>query len=129
VYVATDAGTERVIRAPSTLRREGHRGVETNPKTAIIQTMYASPTGDRVSVLVDAGSHTEVRILEAKKLTLERTVKTPLGWINMGPFSDDGRTFSISIGVPERPYDIFSVEAATGAPATRGCASALEFGP
>ena len=117
VYVATDAGTERtLVRAVDVATGEVIGAYEeTNPKTAIIQTMHASPTGDRVSALVDAGSHTEVRILDAKKLTLERTVKTPLGWINMGPFSDDGRTFSISIGVPERPYDIFSVEAATGA--------------
>ena len=85
-----------------------------------------------MTVLVDAGSHTEVRILDARKLTLERTVGTPLGWINVGPFSDDGKTFSVSIGVPERPYDIFRVDAATGAltPLSEGARPALDaLGP
>ena len=124
-FVATDAGTDRaLVRAVDIATGTVVETYEeTNPKTAIISTMYASPTGDRVSVLVDAGSHTEVRILDARKLKLERTVRTPLGWINVAPFTDDGKTFFVSIGVPERPYDIFRVDAelrrAHGAPRGR----------
>jgi dipeptidyl aminopeptidase/acylaminoacyl peptidase len=77
-------------------------------------TVLPSPAGDVIALGVDAGTHGEVRILDAKKLTVLRTVQAPLGQVVLGAFRDDGRAFSIMLSLPNQPPDVFAVETRTG---------------
>jgi dipeptidyl aminopeptidase/acylaminoacyl peptidase len=76
--------------------------------------MLAAPSGDVVAVGVDAGTHGEIRILDAQTLTLRHTVTVPLGEIFLGAFRPDGRAFSFSFSRPEQPDDPYAVDVATG---------------
>jgi len=77
-------------------------------------TVLPSPAGDVIALGVDAGTHGEVRILDAKKLTVLRTVRAPLGQVVLGAFRDDGRAFSIMLSLPNQPPDVFAVETRSG---------------
>ena len=83
--------------------------------TASIEGISVSPKDDRIAISVDAGNHNEVRILNASTLKLQGTVKSPLGTANPGEFSEDGKVFTMRLGTPDRPTDVFEVDAATGA--------------
>ncbi|MET0884858.1 MAG: prolyl oligopeptidase family serine peptidase [Mycetocola sp.] len=115
IYIATDQGTESsvLLALDARTRREVGRYVNNSPATAPM-TVLVSPIGDRVVVGVDAGSHGEVRILNAKTLALQHGVNVPLGDISVGSFRSDGKAFSLLISLPDHPADIYSVDAATG---------------
>ncbi|MBI5536277.1 MAG: S9 family peptidase [Deltaproteobacteria bacterium] len=119
VFVGTDEGKEgfSLLAIDPKSSQVKARWVVDNPPTASIAGIFASPRGDRLLVLVHAGSHTEIRILDAQKLTVQRTVKTPLGEISAGPFTKDGSRFAYWVSTPDRPADLFVADAATGASA------------
>lgn len=73
-----------------------------------------SPRGDVLALYVDAGNHGEVRILDARKLTVQREVPVPLGQVALGAFRPDGGAFSVMVSAPAGPPDIFAVDARTG---------------
>jgi len=115
-YVATDEGKEGSALLAidvKTLAIKARYAVD-DPSTASIASFSVSPTGDRIAVHVNAGNHAQVRILDAKKLTLQRRVKMPLGQGGIGPFTADGRAFTHWISTAEKPADIFLADAATG---------------
>jgi dipeptidyl aminopeptidase/acylaminoacyl peptidase len=93
--------------------KEVARHVQDAPPTASMS-FAPSPKGDRLAVRVDAGHHGEVRILDAKNLKLERSVKVPLGDVSLGEWRDDGKAFSILVSLPDKPADPYMVDAATG---------------
>jgi len=116
VFVSTDEGKEGfsiLAIEPKTGMVKARWTVE-SPSTASIANLLVSPRGDRLLVLVNAGNHTEIRILDAKKLTVQRTVKAPLGLISAGPFTNDGSRFTYWVSTPDKPADLFVAEAATG---------------
>lgn len=80
-----------------------------------IEQVLVSPSGDRVAIMVDGGNHSELRILDARSLRLERTVKTVLGAAFLGAFTGDGARFTISQSRPDLPSDVFAVDAKSGA--------------
>ena len=86
-----------------------------DPASAFVSTLQVSPRGDQIAIAVNAGNHTEIRILDAKTLALRTKVKAPLGWMDTTRYSDDGTRFGLSVSTPEKPADVFSVDAATGA--------------
>src|SRR5262249_6355662 len=61
----------------------------------------------------DAGHHDELRVLSMQKLAEKGTVKTPLGSISLGLFAEDGKSFTIAESLPDKPRDIYRVDAAT----------------
>ncbi|HEY8038415.1 MAG TPA: hypothetical protein VIF15_01425, partial [Polyangiaceae bacterium] len=79
VYVATDEGKESSALLALDARSKAVKGryVVDNPSTGSIGAMQVSPRGDRIAVGIDEGNHVEVRVLDAKKLTVQRTLKTP----------------------------------------------------
>jgi dipeptidyl aminopeptidase/acylaminoacyl peptidase len=81
--------------------------------TGIVR-LSVSPRGDRLAILVDAGNHGEVRVLDARTLKLVRNVPVPLGDVRLGPWRPDGRAFSLMIAPADRPPDVFAVDPATG---------------
>jgi dipeptidyl aminopeptidase/acylaminoacyl peptidase len=113
VFVTTDDGERVVLLAidPAT-GTELARYRDAIPTARL--TVLPSPTGDVLALGVDAGNHGEVRILDARKLTVLHTVKAPLGDVALGAFRGDGRAFSLMISLPNQPADVFAVETATG---------------
>jgi dipeptidyl aminopeptidase/acylaminoacyl peptidase len=116
VYVATDEGKEGFALLGLDVKSKAVRGryVVDNPSTASIGPFQVSPRGDRIAVGIDEGNHVEVRILDARRLTVQRTLKTPLGLANIGPFTDDGRSFTFWQATFNHPADPFLADAATG---------------
>ncbi|HEU4735154.1 MAG TPA: prolyl oligopeptidase family serine peptidase [Kofleriaceae bacterium] len=113
VFVTTDEGERVVLLAidPAT-GKELARYRDAVPTAQL--TALPSPAGDVLALGIDAGNHGELRILDARKLTVIRTVKVPLGQIVLGAFRDDGRAFSVMISLPDQPPDVFAVETRTG---------------
>jgi len=85
-----------------------------SPPTAFVSTIQASPRGDQIAITVNAGNHSEVRILDAGTLALRRRVNAPLGWLETTRYSDDGARFGVTVSAPQAPADVFSVDAASG---------------
>jgi dipeptidyl aminopeptidase/acylaminoacyl peptidase len=129
IYVATDHGSEtHVVEARdratlavvATYRQDA-------PAAAEISAIVPSPRGDRVAIMVDAGYHSSVRILDATTLAVVADAQLPLGTAGLGTnsetrvrlgggtFSDDGSHFTVNVSVPDAPDDIYLVETATGA--------------
>jgi dipeptidyl aminopeptidase/acylaminoacyl peptidase len=115
VLVATDDGGESsfVLALESNGVVSG-RYQEESPATASIDGLVVSPKDDRIAIVVDAGSSSVVRMLDAHSLKLVGGVKTPLGTAATGEFSDDGKAFTIRVASPDKPTDVFVVDAATG---------------
>lgn len=115
VFVVTDDGDRVVLLAldPATGKEVG-RYVNTDVPTAQLAVL-PSPKNDRLVLRIDAGTHGQIKILDARTLKVQRKVKVPLGDVQVGAFRDDGRVFSILISRPEQPADVYSVDAASGA--------------
>jgi dipeptidyl aminopeptidase/acylaminoacyl peptidase len=88
---------------------------EADPATASVGSVTASPRGDRLAIQVDAGDHTEGRLLDAKTLKVTAKVSAPLGFMYFMRFSDDGLKIPAAIASADAPLDVFSVDATTGA--------------
>ena len=115
-FVATDEGKEMtaVLAVDVATTAVTARYAIDVPKSASVAGMRVSPTGGSLALLVDAGNHSEIRTLNARTLTFERTVATPLGVANIGPFTSDGKSFPYWIATAEKPADLYLADAATG---------------
>ena len=116
VYVATDDGQEtaNVVMIEHATGVVSARYKEEIVPTGQLDYLTVSPKDDRVALSVNAGNHTEVRVLDAKTLKLQRTVKTPVGVVANGRFTEDGAAFTMRMGTPDKPNDIYEVDAASG---------------
>lgn len=116
VYVATDEGKEGFALLALDVKTKAvkRRYAVDDPATASIGALQVSPRGDRIAVAIDEGNHVEVRVLDARKLTVQRTLKTPLGLANVGPFTDDGKSFTLWQATFNHPADPFLADATTG---------------
>jgi len=85
-FIATDAGIEGhflIALDPRALTKRAEYRQE-DPGTAEIGAIVPSPIGDRLAVLIDAGNHTTVRLLDAHSLTRTADVSAPLGSVELG---------------------------------------------
>lgn len=116
VFVATDEGGESsfVLALDAATGKVMAQLKQESPATARVDEIQVSPRGDRLALRVNAGSYSEVRIADAKTLALQGKVKAPLGAVRTGPFSEDGKSFTITQSTPDHPGDIFVADAATG---------------
>src|SRR5437764_122474 len=128
IYVATDHGSER--HTVEAVDRDSLRVVATYvqdaPATAEISAIVPSPRGDRIAIMVDAGNHTTVRLLDATTLAAVADAHTGLGLttvginsetrvrLGTGVFTDDGARFTIGVSLPDAPDDVYLVDTATG---------------
>ena len=116
VFLTTDDGGD----ASYVIRIEPGSGVisgrykEESPLTAQVDDVIVSPKEDRLAIVVDAGNHTETRILD-ESLKVVTVVKSPLGTIAAGRFAADGKSFTAFLSTPEKPGDVFDVDATSGA--------------
>jgi len=115
VFVSTDMGAESSVLLALDPKSGKELGRYTNesPKTGPMG-LRVSPKGDRIAIGVDAGNHGEIRVLDAKTLKLQKPITVPLGNITLGAWRDDGKGFSISISLPDRPADPYFVDVASG---------------
>ena len=92
VYVATDGGGEQawLLALDAETGKEKARYVETSPVLAAIDTVVVAKTGDSLALLIDAGNHHEVRLLDARTLKPKAKVPMPLGQGSLSAFSEDG---------------------------------------
>jgi dipeptidyl aminopeptidase/acylaminoacyl peptidase len=116
VLVGSDGGGEQalVLSLDAATGKEMARYVETRPVTAGIGGISVAKRGNTIAVMIDAGNHTEIRLLDAMTLRPRSQVALPLGSGGAGAFSDDGKRFTFTWSTPNAPNDIYAVEAATG---------------
>ena len=129
-FVATDAGPDSysVLALDTASLATLAEYKQDAPASAGVGAIATSPRGDVIAIVVDAGNHTTVRVLDAKTLAVRKEVATPLGTVSLGTttevnvpivngetFSTDGAHFVIGISRPDAPSDIYVVDTATGA--------------
>ncbi|AKT41130.1 S9 family peptidase [Chondromyces crocatus] len=116
VFVATDGGGEAglVLALDAATGRELARYTEEHPRTAKAAELAVSRRGDRVAVRMNAGNRSEVRLLDAQKLTPAGTVALPLGSGTLSDFSADGKRLGVSWSTPSAPADVMAVDTASG---------------
>ena len=116
VLVATDGGAEQALLLALDVEsgREVARYVETKPATARVNTLAVDKTGKLVALGLDAGNHSDVRLLDADTLKPASTVSLPLGTGTVGAFSEDGQRLTIAWSTPSSPGDVLAIEAGTG---------------
>ncbi|HTR53952.1 MAG TPA: prolyl oligopeptidase family serine peptidase [Kofleriaceae bacterium] len=115
-------GSEARGRAALVLRIDAASGVElaryeeTAAPHASISGIAVSPQGDRIAVGIDAGDHTELRLLDA---ALQHVRTAPLGLVSgwIGRFSADGARLAATLTRPDAPTDVFAIDTVTGEPA------------
>lgn len=131
IFVATDNGTEHHVVVALDRETLAPLAVyhQDAPATAEVAAIVPSPRGDRVAIMVDAGNHTMVRMLDARTLAVVADVHAPLGTIGLGTnsetrvrlgggaFAEDGARFVISVSLPDAPDNVYLVDAATAAAA------------
>ena len=127
IYVATDNGSETHVVVALDRETLAPRATytQTSPATAEIAAIVPSPRGDVVAVMINAGNHSSVRLLDARTLAKLRDVDLPLGTHGLGnvsetrvrlgggTFADDGAHFTLNVSVPGAPDDIYLVDTAT----------------
>jgi len=87
---------------------------EPTAKTASTVGITASPKGDRVVALLDAGDHFEVRMLDATTLAPLPLPNLPLASFSVGQFTDDGATLTLTELSATGPADIVALDVASG---------------
>jgi dipeptidyl aminopeptidase/acylaminoacyl peptidase len=115
VYVATDLGTEQAVL----LAIDGKTGKEqaryaVAPATAELGGIAVAQRGGLIAMSLLAGNHSELRILDGRKLTPVAKVEMPLGQGGAAAFSEDGARLVLQWSTPRAPTDLYSIDARTG---------------
>jgi len=115
VLLATDGGAEQalVLSLDAVTGKETARYVETERSTANIAVDVAR-RGNAVALTIDAGNHSELRVLDATTLEPKVRVPVPLGTGAVGKFADDGKRIAVTWSTPTAPTDVYAVDVATG---------------
>ncbi len=115
IFVATEAGEDAALLAlDAKTFVEQARYVETKPATAHIEDLAVAKKGERVALLVDAGNHTEVRLLDARTLKPAVPIAMPLGSGAGLTFSDDGKTLGLEWSSADTPNDLLAIDTKSG---------------
>jgi dipeptidyl aminopeptidase/acylaminoacyl peptidase len=115
-FIATDGGAEQALLVAIDLAsgKEVARYVERKPATARVNALVVSKQGDLVALGLDAGNHSDVRLLDARSLESKATVTLPLGTGSIGAFSEDGKRLTIAWSTPSAPSDVLTVDTESG---------------
>ncbi|MEO6576152.1 MAG: prolyl oligopeptidase family serine peptidase, partial [Polyangiaceae bacterium] len=115
IFVSTQSGDDAALIAldPKTFAEKA-RYVETKPATAHIEDMAVAKKGERIALVIDAGNHSEIRLLDAKTLKPTVPVATPLGSGAGLAFSDDGKTLAFEWSSADAPNDLFAIDTGSG---------------
>lgn len=116
IFVATDRGGEASALLALDVRTGEIRASWTpDPPTASLDQVVVAPSGGVIAVRMNAGNRTELRLLS--EATLKELVRPglPLGSLEVGEFTPDGRTLAVSLSTPELPGEPYAIDVATGA--------------
>jgi dipeptidyl aminopeptidase/acylaminoacyl peptidase len=115
VYVATDGGEEQAL----VLALDAKTGKvlathEVSPPSAQVESLAVAKKGGAIALSVLVGNHSEVRLLDGKKLTPKATADLPLGQGFATEFSADGKRLVAQWSTPRVPQDIYAIDVKTG---------------
>jgi dipeptidyl aminopeptidase/acylaminoacyl peptidase len=110
VLVATDEGGERQQLLALELATGKEVARYSEPGQAEIRTVIASRQGGTLALGVQAGDHSEVRLLNAKSLAPRAKLALPLGAGGPNGFSDDGKRLSVTWSTAATPTDLYVVD-------------------
>lgn len=105
----------RVLKLDAATGAEQARYDEATATTASISDIVASPAGDRVVIGLDAGDHSELRVLDPRDLHAIAIPRLPLAAVALEMFDAGGSHLTLSIRSPEAPPDIATLEVASSA--------------
>jgi dipeptidyl aminopeptidase/acylaminoacyl peptidase len=110
VLVATDEGGERqhLLALDVTTGKEVARHSE--PAQVVIQDVIVPKHGATLAIAVQAGDHSEVRLLNAKSLASRAKLALPLGAGGPVAFSEDGKRLSVTWSTANTPNDLYVVD-------------------
>jgi dipeptidyl aminopeptidase/acylaminoacyl peptidase len=115
VFLATDQGGESsalVALDPATGKVKARWSPD--PATAALDQIVVSPTGRELAVRLDAGNRSEVRLLDAGMMVERARPPVPLGAVDLGEFTRDGRRLPMVLSTPDRPGEPFALDVETG---------------
>ena len=113
VYVATDGGGEQQLLLALDAK-SGKQLAKYNAPGEITSVVVAK-NGGLVAVTVSVGTHSEIVLLDGKKLApAKQKVKLPLGSGFTTGFSEDGKRLSVTWSTPSSPHDVIAIDTATG---------------
>jgi dipeptidyl aminopeptidase/acylaminoacyl peptidase len=105
----------RVLELDAASGAERAHHDETAAPTASIGDIEVSPAGDRVVIELDAGDHSELRVLDPRDLHALATPNVPLASLDLGTFDPDGGRLTMTIRSPQAPPDIAALDLSSGA--------------
>ena len=105
----------RVIKVDGATGAEQASYEEAAVPTAGLGGIAVSPAGDRVVVALEAGEHSELRVLDARDLHALVAPRVPLGDIDTEEFDAGGRRLGLTVRRPDAPPEIAALDVATGA--------------
>jgi dipeptidyl aminopeptidase/acylaminoacyl peptidase len=113
-YVATDDGQEAayVIDINPASRTVSGRYKEDVAPTGKIISVESQPKGTLMTITVDSGDRTEVRLVDSIGMKLKTTVKAPPGVSFAVRWVSDGASFVMNSSSPEAPMDVSMVDVA-----------------
>ena len=115
VYIATDLGAEQgmILALDAKTGKEVARHAVA-PPTAQINSVVVAKRGGLIAASLLVGNHSEIRILDGKKLTPGAKVEMPLGQGAATAFSEDGTRLVAQWSTPRTPTEVYSIDPRTG---------------
>jgi dipeptidyl aminopeptidase/acylaminoacyl peptidase len=97
------------------------------PATARIAGMTLAKEGGLMAVTLEAGTRSELHIIDSRSLVERTTVAMPAGSGSATEFSDDGKQLLATWSTPERPTDLFVIDPRSGKVTPRNEKRAASF--
>ncbi len=113
--VATDNGEEQALLLSldlATGKQLAKRAF--TPPTAQIASIAIAKEGGLVAVTLVVGTRAEIHVIDGRSLVERTTVAMPPGSGMATEFSDDGKQLLVTWSTPDRPIDLFVVDARSG---------------
>jgi dipeptidyl aminopeptidase/acylaminoacyl peptidase len=110
VLVATDEGGENQQLLALDLATGKEVARHTEPGRVVISNIIVPAQGATAALGVQAGDHSEIRLLNAKSLAVRAKVTLPLGAGGPGDFSDDGKRLVLTWSTADTPNDLYVVD-------------------
>jgi dipeptidyl aminopeptidase/acylaminoacyl peptidase len=113
VYVITDEDAE-VAGLNRIDAKTGKVLTSFNDYVAEVADVEVSPNSPFVAVLLNAGSHHSVKLLDAESLEEKLSARLPKGAMGLGRFTPDGKGLVVTVSTASQPTDVMLVDTRRG---------------